>query len=557
MEGISRMEDEKRLCLSGDEAINIWEQGKEAWNSWVEANPVADVDFSNVDFSKWISINDKKTGATFEGFAFPNGNISFEGATFFFGGLNFCGANFGDGKVDFTKIKFVLNTNKHPLNNIINFTGVTFGNGDVFFTKTQFHGGKLIFTRSTFGDGNVDFTGVLFNNVNFTGVAFGKGNVDFTSARFSEGANFFDATFDKGNVDFTEAKFGNGNVDFTEANFGEGDVNFCEATFGNGDVDFTEARFGNGYVDFTEATFGNGYVDFTGATFGNGDVIFTRAYFGEGDVNFSRATFGDGNVDFNAAVFGDGDAYFVKVTFGNGNLSFSNINCTGRFNFTNMSEAPITNFRNAIFNNAVIISNVSFRGIPDLVNTKLTHQLSLHDVVYSLPRQNFGYVLKKAKYTEDAPRLNRLKELAETNKHHNLALRCHADEHRAQRWHTMGIFESLLDCGFSAVCNYGQVVWRPFFILLLFIMLFTVPYTLQSDSLKLGTNFNSELLIFSAANSMPFLTSARSAREKGIKKIFEGDGTPASVDATIMAQGAISVILLFLIGLGLRNRFRL
>jgi hypothetical protein len=41
-----------RIMLNGHEALALWRKGKDPWNLWVEENPVAGVDFSNINFGK-------------------------------------------------------------------------------------------------------------------------------------------------------------------------------------------------------------------------------------------------------------------------------------------------------------------------------------------------------------------------------------------------------------------------------------------------------------------------------------------------------------------------
>ena len=57
---------EERTVLKGQDAIDLWQQGADAWNAWVEKNPIADIDFSEVDFSKYADVS-------FARFRFPNG----------------------------------------------------------------------------------------------------------------------------------------------------------------------------------------------------------------------------------------------------------------------------------------------------------------------------------------------------------------------------------------------------------------------------------------------------------------------------------------------------
>ena len=56
----------ERVVLAGQDAIDLWQQGRDVWNAWVAENPVADIDFSGVDFSKYGDVS-------FASFRFPNG----------------------------------------------------------------------------------------------------------------------------------------------------------------------------------------------------------------------------------------------------------------------------------------------------------------------------------------------------------------------------------------------------------------------------------------------------------------------------------------------------
>lgn len=249
---------------------------------------------------------------------------------------------------------------------------------------------------------------------------------------------------------------------------------------------------------------------------------------------------------------------FSFANCGERKVNLENITCKARFHLSSSHKIQSLSFRGATFDNTVSISKVNVNSIVDLVNTKFSNQLSLYGLTCKLrrPRSRFGF--RVSEDINDIERLTRLKELAETNKHHALALSFHADEMRAKRWQgTTSALSSVLDLMFDTVCNYGQSIWRPFIFLLFSIVLFTLPYTALSDSHKLATTFNPEMLVFFAANSIPFLTSTRGARENGVTLFFDGQEMLAWVYATMMIQGVVSVILVFLIGLGLRNRFRL
>jgi hypothetical protein len=65
----------EKLKLKGQEAIDLWLQGHDVWDKWVDENPAVDVDFSSMDFSQYRECD-------FSIFKFPNGDVSFNEATF-------------------------------------------------------------------------------------------------------------------------------------------------------------------------------------------------------------------------------------------------------------------------------------------------------------------------------------------------------------------------------------------------------------------------------------------------------------------------------------------
>ena len=71
---------EDKIILKGEAVLALWRQGKKAWNQWVEDNPVADIDFSKVDFGK--ERTEAKREIDFIEFNFPKGVVSFIKAQF-------------------------------------------------------------------------------------------------------------------------------------------------------------------------------------------------------------------------------------------------------------------------------------------------------------------------------------------------------------------------------------------------------------------------------------------------------------------------------------------
>ncbi len=484
----------ERTSLSVKDAVALWDQGKKAWNAWVEKHPEADISFEGWNFSEHELVR-------FGGFRFPDGNISFRGARFGDGWVDFENATFGDGIVDFRAATFV--------DGWASFKYADFGDGDVFFGDARFgDGGFADFTRATFGEGNVDF-----------GKHAGRRRRTSGDDETEE-----DVGAKKG------AKFGKGGIRFFSTKFGKGNVLFRGVTFGGGDVDFFEAEFGDGKVDFSGTKFGSS------------------------NVSFRDTEFGDGAVDLSSVAFGDVKVSFANATFG------------GPFSFTpppDKRDQPIRSlsFQNCRFDDRLVLAG-SYSCIPDLRNTITTGHVDLQKLivkpwkvsVLTSPVEAFS-----KDPDEDVPALRRLKELAESNRHHDAALRFFADERRALRWHKdhhMGAGASLLDWAYDTACDYGQSLVRPTFVLLVIILLFVPIYAEMPDTELTKEERYEEALSASVSNTVPFLPSAVNVRTESFKTLF-GVAPPFLADALRLLQGAAGFVFLFLIGLGLRNRFRM
>lgn len=127
---------------------------------------------------------------------------------------------------------------------------------------------------------------------------------------------------------------------------------------------------------------------------------------------------------------------------------------------------------------------------------------------------------------------------------------------RAKRWINLGFLSSVLDMLFSIFCNYGQSILRPITGLIVNVIVFTYTYLFVSTCW-----FNQDLnwpasLVLSSVYSMPFVVNNKFSREQSIEILFS-ENLPMWLHFVFTFQGLISCIFLFLIGLGLRNRFRI
>jgi uncharacterized protein YjbI with pentapeptide repeats len=419
---------------------------------------------------------------------------------------------------------------------------------------------------------NINFAGSHFTpshkntqngeeHINFGGFVFPAGNISFKNTAFDGGfVTFSGVDFGNSNVDFSGAKFRCYRVSFVRCNF-SGHVQFSQVDFGDTSVDFRGANFSGSSVHFLGAKFKGEFTHFGSSNFGHANVDFRNAQFGNGNTYFENTDFSNVSMlNFNNSTFDGGEVSFKKTKLPSQNILFELIECKACFTVENLTKTGPISFQGTVFHNYVSFDSLEIDGVLDLVGTKFTHQLSLHGLSCTLYRENGG---RKALWTKIATdkkniaRLNRLKELADSNKHHELALHFHANEHRARRWNTVGFWTSIVDATFSAICDYGQSIWRPFLIWLASIPVFASIYMMISPTFKFTVCSGWKAIIFSAANSLPFVSSSKSIRDAAQTPHFELSGQLSFISPIIMIQGVLSVVFIFLIGLGLRNWFRL
>lgn len=424
---------------------------------------------------------------------------------------------------------------RFPRGNIV-FSKANFGDGDVIFSEARFEGGQVLFDETTYGRGSVKFDQVIFE---------------------TKLVRFRDSRFLSDVVDFSRSNFDSTCVDFTACTFSKADVIFYNARF-TGYVQFSHTDFGSGFTDFHAVQFGDGNITFSAVSFGKSNTSFNETVFGNGDIYFDSASFASSEVSFFNSRFGTGLVRLHDLKCAGASIYFTSIRCQARFWMRNISQLDSLSFRDATFDNVLSISDVQVNNIVDLVNTKLTNQFSLHGLDCSLQREKCFWFFKKAVDPADVERANRLKDLAENNKHHTLGLKFHAIEMRAKRWkHKSKTTSYLLDWTFDWLCNYGQSVLQPFSFWLLLTTVFAVIYTAffrypMTTLQQAGHGF-----VFSIANSLPFLNTANEGRNKALEILFKKEDVASYILPLMMIQRVLSVLLLFLVGLGLRNRFRI
>jgi hypothetical protein len=298
-------------------------------------------------------------------------------------------------------------------------------------------------------------------------------------------------------------------------------------------------------VNFAGAVFQDGYTDFTYCKFDSEDVSFYKVDFGNGSLRFDRCTFGAGFTNFFDAVIGPGaDTSFHDVRFG-GPLSFR----AARFQCLNGVR-----FRGSRFAGNVDFSNVTAATAIDLRGTQFAHTLSLDNCSVGLVRHRQG-VFRVARNSDDASCFRRLKQLAIDSKDHLREQDFFRKEQLAARhWETRGI---ALIPGFlyEWLSNFGLSILRPTLFLTFVMLLSTCYYYFMAD--QATRTVASAMLL--ALGQLPGVSSwSAEAKNAGLATLFGNlASVPFAVQAVALVQGVLSVVSLFLIGLGIRNRFRL
>ncbi|MEP2186217.1 hypothetical protein, partial [Roseibium sp.] len=135
------------VVLKGGKAVEKWKEGKGVWNDWVTKNPVAKIEFSDVDFG---SSSEPYSSQSFRGFLFGRSGVSFNAVTSKIGDVSFDGAEFGGGDVSFDGANFVKSG--------VSFEEAVFGDCAVSFDNVECS--KITFSPKVIGSGSITACGM-------------------------------------------------------------------------------------------------------------------------------------------------------------------------------------------------------------------------------------------------------------------------------------------------------------------------------------------------------------------------------------------------------------
>ncbi len=349
-----------------------------------------------------------------------------------------------------------------------------------------------------------------------------QGNAYFLHAAFQGYAYFLHAAFQRGAY-FVHAAF-QGGAYFLHVAFQEY-AYFEHAAF-QGDADFEHAAF-QGNADFQHAAF-QGYAYFGHAAF-QGNADFQHAAF-QRFADFEHAAF-QGFAYFNGSTTREDTAKFRPFA---GFVNFDNVTFSGSTDFTNREFLDKTNFNNAKF----------LTRAPVFADTTLHEGTTWHDVQWpGTPDDPIAARDMADSYSHLRRRSNAIQD-------HEAELDFYGRELRAKRA-AVGGATGLLISLYEWSCGFGASVGLPL------VWLFGLWAS--------GPPFSRALLRLEGAAEIDGLTLygfslASVGGFFGMRKEFFAEfmkDLPGTVLALSGAQSLLGAVFVFLLGLSLRNRFRI
>ena len=415
------------------------------------------------------------------------------------------------------------------------------------------------------------------------------GSVDFESCRFAKTARF-GLDFRK-SANFTNAKF-ESIADFRQANFH--DVSFFQgaqfqqgALFGGsvfvGNSVFRTSRF-SGDAQFEGVTFEN-ECDFVDASFAGG------AYFVPGwrtQSKFAVPARFLSEVDFSRCSF-TGSAAFRDAQFSR-KASFRSIGSKVAFSLEGTRFARLHDFTDATFHEPPRLDDC-------YISVEIGHPEYSSELDQRRPDRFFGIAkeIGIARDKDEHARLRKLRKMAADARDHENELNFNGYEIAARRFWVDEPNEARFWLGwlYGLTSNYGQSIFRPLVLWIVSIPIFwfVIQFTTLDDTAiepgkchktfeqaeqqypqvasnqsmysGLGSAGQSFTLAFRNAFVIDRPDAEVARRVYGCLYGLQNIGTaklpiiPLSVTLISALQSIVSAIFLFLLGLGLRNMFRM
>lgn len=420
--------------------------------------------------------------------------------------------------------------------------------------------------RAKFPVIQVNSYGAYSNTADFSEHDFRGKVVNFSNYIFGDGARFDSANFGSHAI-FSATLFGDG-ADFFATVFGDA-VRFDNAKFGKS-ANFLGAEFGDG-ARFNNANFDD-HARFAGVNFGIG-ANFESASFGH-EVRFDGTQFAD-YANFNAAVFGD-EARFVACNWSllcdiYGKRDSTRIprmkllasekelnpNTFNRITFFGAQFLGTVDFSGRQFNGQTSfgkfagVTSTFFGKAPKFHNCKLNQDTTFDGAIFPVPEGS-----------DEAARAYRTLKLAFSQQH---AIR------QEQRFFKLEMaeeaagatgFPKFLYKTYFFCSDYGFSIRRPAILLVVTLLIMMLIYGGLSYLSNCVPNTNScrlntVLIEFSLMQSLP-LPGLEKLSDTLRGQLFPNQGLISlGVTVAVILHKSISLLALFLIGLAIRNLFKI
>ena len=285
-----------------------------------------------------------------------------------------------------------------------------------------------------------------------------------------------------------------------------------------------------GVANFSEVSFQHGAL-FFGCKFDSG-TDFSNAAFAD-DVKFSFTVFEKRTLFDNVESNAGGLIDFESAHF-NALVSFTNIKINGRISFSGCHFASTLN-----------LINISFAHPPDFTGTVMAAHLSL-----------YGMTIDQGKTYEEGDEAYycRLKELAAAARDHEKEQDFFAHEIRASRLY-QSFLKKIPGYIYEYTSNFGRSLLLPLSWLSVIWVSCAFAYAPNVFCWPSWVDFIIGLKV-STAITLPFLAASHATFASLIKADLINKSSNWLL-ALGFVQGLLALVFLFLIGLALRNRFRI
>lgn len=413
------------------------------------------------------------------------------------------------------------------------------------FRKQNFEGILINLEGFNFGDGALFNESVWGNNTNFNNAIWGKDS-KFYRVKWGDNCSFEDAIWGNG-CKFNESSWQN-YLKLDKAKWGD----FC---------DFDSSEWGK-FSIFFQVVFGN-YTTFNNCKFAN-MVCFDYTEF-KGITTFVGSTF-EGGVRF---IGKPKESFFHDISFAGchfkGAVDFGQRSFKGPTTFSSIpKKSKLHLIKLDTIGDIVYGQHI---GIPIMVEKENIPRLTIFSVAPNFHGCELnqdtsfdGVIFPKAQGTEKSARAYRTLKLAfskqQAVKEEQRFFKLEMDEEAkiafSFRKKYPWIGQRPLFLIYKGISDYGYSVGRPLILLILSLIIFSTIYSYYDDvcfffEFKKTCSLNTDAMLYGIIQILPLLGLAKKdfLDELNIPILF------------IIFQKIISYPLLFLIGLALRNAFRI